>query len=107
MRQLRRKIMEEYNWCLRELYRTLELPGQNPLKSAHEKLDAAVRAAYGMKAKDDLLAFLLALNADLAEREASMRLVVGPGLPPSVKDAAPFITKDCIQVASCASNTID
>jgi hypothetical protein len=50
-----------------------------------------------MKAKDDPLAFLLSLNGELADREASMRLVIGPGLPPSVKDAAPFITGDSIR----------
>jgi type II restriction/modification system DNA methylase subunit YeeA len=98
LRQLRRKIMAENDWSLRELYRTLELPGQNPLKTAHEKLDAAVRAAYGMKAKDDPLAFLLALNGELADREASMKPIIGPGLPPAVKDAAGFITGDCIRV---------
>jgi type II restriction/modification system DNA methylase subunit YeeA len=97
LRQLRRRIMAENNWSLRELYRTLELPGQNPLRTAQEKLDAAVRAAYGMKANNDPLAFLLALNGVLADSEATMRLVVGPGLPPSVKDAAPFITTDCIK----------
>lgn len=91
--------MAENGWSLRELYRTLEVPGQNPLKDAHDTLDAAVRAAYGMKAKDDPLASLLALNGELADREASMRLVVGPGLPPSVKDAAAFVTDDCIRVS--------
>ncbi len=76
LRKLRRKLMAENGWSLRELYRTLDLPGQNPLRAAQETLDAAVRAAYGMKAKDDPLAFLLALNGELAEREASMQPVV-------------------------------
>ena len=31
-----------------QLYRTLEQPGDNPLREAHARLDAAVRAAYGM-----------------------------------------------------------
>lgn len=97
LRELRRKVMAENNWGLRELYRTLDVPGQNPLRVAQDTLDAVVRAAYGMKAKDDPLAFLLALNGQLADQEASMRLVVGPGLPPSVKDAA-YITDDCISV---------
>jgi hypothetical protein len=96
LRELRRRIMAENNWSLRDLYRTLELPGQSPLKAAHEKLNASVRSAYGMKAKDDPLAFLLALNGTLADREASMRPVIGPGLPPSVKEAASFISEDCI-----------
>jgi hypothetical protein len=96
LRALRRKIMADHKWSLRDLYRTLDSPGQSSLRTAHETLDAAVRAAYGMKPKDDALAFLLALNADLADREASMRPVLGPGLPPAVKDSGPFITADCI-----------
>jgi hypothetical protein len=55
-----------------------------------------VRAAYGMKAKDDPLAFLLALNKAVAEREAAGQPVTAPGLPPCVSDPAPFITTDCI-----------
>ena len=105
LRQLRRTIMAENNWSLRQLYRTLETPGQHPLRAAQETLDAAVRAAYGMKAKTDPLAFLLALNSDLGDHEASMRPVVGPGLPPSVKDAGPFVTADCIGVDSSAFPT--
>lgn len=96
LRELRRSIMAENKWSLRELYRTLEIPGQNPLKAAQDVLDAAVRAAYGMKAKDEPLRFLLALNGELAEREASMKPVVGPGLPPVVKDSSQFITNDCM-----------
>ena len=96
LRQLRRKIMAENNWSLRDLYRTLDLPGQNPVKTAQDKLDAAVQAAYGMKPKDDPLAFLLDLNGELFDREATMKLVVGPGLPPVVKDPASFITTDCV-----------
>jgi hypothetical protein len=49
-------------------------------------------AAYGMRAKD----VLLALYGDLADREASMRPVVGPGLPPSVKNTNAFVTDDRI-----------
>ena len=96
LRQLRWKVMIENNWSLRDLYRTLGLPGKHPLRSAQENLDLAVRAAYGIKPKENPLPFLLALNADLSDREASMRPVVGPGLPPSVKDAASFITSDCV-----------
>ena len=98
LRQLRRQIMEEHHWSLRELYRTLEIPGRNPLRIAQDRLDAAVRAAYGMSARADPLAFLLALNGELAEREATMKPVVGPGLPPVVEDPAPFLTSDSIRV---------
>ena len=47
---------------LRDLYRTLELPGTNPLKDAHAALDTAVLTAYGFDPKKDLLAQLLAIN---------------------------------------------
>lgn len=98
LRELRRKILAENGWSLRDLYRTLDEPGESSLRTAHGRLDTAVRAAYGMKAKDDPLAFLLALNGELADREASMRPVVRPGLPPAVKDAADFVTADRIAV---------
>jgi SAM-dependent methyltransferase len=97
LRALRRKVMAENNWSLRELYRSLELPGRNPLRDAHAELDAAVRAAYGMKNKDDPLVFLLALNAAAAEREARGESVTAPGLPPCVSAPSSFITPDCIQ----------
>ncbi len=38
---------------LRALYRTLELPGANPLKDAHAALDTAVLAAHFYSAKED------------------------------------------------------
>ena len=96
LRALRRKVMNENGWSLRELYRTLETPGKNPLRDAQDALDAAVRIAYGMKPKDEPLAFLLAMNAELADREATMKPVTGPGLPPCVKDAGEFVTGDCV-----------
>jgi len=96
LRELRHRVMEENNWSLRELYRTLETPGKNPLRDAQDALDAAVRASYGMKPKDDPLTFLLALNAELADREATMKPVTGPGLPTWVKNAGEFVTGDCV-----------
>jgi hypothetical protein len=89
--------MTENQWSLRNLYRTLDLPGKNPLRDAQNDLDAAVRAAYGMKAKADPLAFLLALNQDVAAHEATGEGVVAPGLPACVEDAGSFITADCVR----------
>ena len=96
LRGLRAKLMTEHGYNLRDLYRTLELPGNNPLKDAHMKLDLAVRAAYGMTPKESILEFIFKLNQDVAEREGSMRRVTGPGLPSCVKDPNEFITSDCI-----------
>lgn len=98
LRQLRRKVMTENQWSLRELYRTLDLPGENPLRNAHTELDAAVRAAYGMKVKEDPLQFLLELNFAVAEREAQGLPVVAPGLPPVVQNPQDFITEDCVRM---------
>jgi hypothetical protein len=96
LRALRRKVMAENSWSLRDLYRTLDLPGQNPLCEVHEQLDAAVRAAYGMGKKDEPLAFLLALNRKVAEREEAGQPVTAPGLPGCVPDPLYFVTEDCV-----------
>lgn len=63
-----------------------------------DELDAAVFAAYGMKKNEDVLAFLLGLNLELAEKEANGEEIVGPGLPPSVEIPAEFITDDCVKM---------
>jgi hypothetical protein len=82
---------------LRALYRTLELPGANPLKDAHAALDAAVCAAYGFSAKKDLLAQLLALNQDVAAKIEKGEAVTAPGVPKNYPDAKKLVTEDCIR----------
>jgi hypothetical protein len=67
---LRREILAANGWSLRDLYRTLETPGAIRLRDAKAALDSAVRAAYGMNATEDTLAFLLALNLELADKGA-------------------------------------
>ncbi len=49
-----------------------------------------------MRPKDDPLTFLLALNGELADRESKGDAIVGPGLPPSVKNVGALITDDRI-----------
>lgn len=137
LRALRREIMGRLKYSLRDLYRTLDTPGANPLRDAHTRLDTAVRAAYGLeggaasppKAKKrgadeaapsgptDPLAFLLALNLELAAKESSGARkpaagspkgqrggaeqkagepITPPGLPLPAAELAAFITEDCI-----------
>ncbi len=96
MRALRRNLTQQHDLSFRELYRALEMPGASPLKDAHGKLDHAVRDAYGMKKSDDPLALLLDLNQAIANREDAGKAVVGPGLPPVVKDKSRLVTDDCI-----------
>ena len=87
--------MSANSWSLRDLYRTLETPGTNRLRVAQAALDAAVRAAYGMKETEDTLSFLLRLNLALAEKEADGQPVTPPGL--TVSQVAGFISTDCVQ----------
>jgi hypothetical protein len=84
---------------LRDLYRSLEEPGANPLRDAHARLDTAVRAAYGMPASADPLAFLLELNLALAEKEKKGEPITPPGLPLPPADHAAYITDDCVNIA--------
>ncbi|MFK7604110.1 DNA methyltransferase [Deinococcus sp. SM5_A1] len=96
LRDLRNTVMRRQGWSLRDLYRTLDTPGKNPLRDAQAGLDAAVRAAYAMPAGADVLAFLLALNARLAAAEARGEALVGPGLPAGL-DAAELTTGDAVR----------
>ena len=68
LRRVRAEALPKLKGGLRALYRTLELPGANPLKDAHAALDATVLAAYGFSAKKDLRAQLLELNLAVARR---------------------------------------
>ncbi|MHA0036028.1 hypothetical protein ACXXDK_14545 [Deinococcus sp. PESE-38] len=88
--------MQRQGWSLRDLYRTLDTPGKNPLRDAQERLDVAVRAAYGMPAGADILGFLLTLNEQLAAAEARGETIVGPGLPAGMS-AAEFVTADAVR----------
>ena len=99
-RALRREIMAANGWSLRELYRSLELPGENRLRDAHAALDAAVRAAYGMSAGEDILAFLLKLNLALADKEKNGEAITAPGLPGFVEAPAEFVSADCVAVGT-------
>lgn len=97
VRAVRNKTLPTINGGLRELYRTLELPGANPLKDAHAALDAAVLDAYGFNAKKDLLKQLLDLNLAVAKAIDKGDDVTGPGVPTSYGDASDLISDDCIQ----------
>jgi SAM-dependent methyltransferase len=98
LRTLRRGIMAANGWSLRDLYRTLETPGANRLRDAQAVLDAAVRAAYGMKDTEDVLAFLLKLNLDLASKESAGECITPPGLPGVISNPEDFVTGDFIQI---------
>ncbi len=97
VRQVRGEALKKIKGGLRAVYRTLELPGKNPLRDAHAALDAAVMQAYGFSAKKDLLQQLLDLNLDVAEREKKGELVTAPGVPADYPDPKKLVTDDCIR----------
>lgn len=97
VRRVRAEALPKIKGGLRALYRTLELPGANPLKDAHAALDAAVLAAYGFDAKQDLLAQLLALNLAVAAKIQRGETVTAPGVPAGYPDPRSLVTADCIR----------
>jgi hypothetical protein len=97
MLPLRAAALQQIEGGLRALYRTLELPGKNPLKDAHAALDTVVLAAYGFEEKKDLLSQLLSLNLAVSAREKAGEPVTPPGVPASYGNAAGLITEDCIR----------
>jgi hypothetical protein len=98
LREHRAALLAKHNLTLRDLYRLLEKPGSNEMKTLQEELDAAVRRAYGMPKDADPIAFLLELNHRVAAKEAANEVVVGPGLPSTIADPSEFITSDCLRV---------
>jgi hypothetical protein len=97
VRRVRGEALGKIKGGLRAVYRTLELPGKNPLKDAHAALDAAVLDAYGFSPKTDLLAQLLDLNLSVAARIESGEPVTAPGVPPHYPEPTRLITDDCIR----------
>jgi hypothetical protein len=97
LRRVRAEVLPKMKGGLRALYRTLELPGANPLKDAHAALDTAVLTAYGFNPKRDLLAQLLALNQEVAAKIENGEPVTAPGVPKNYPDAKKLVTEDCIQ----------
>jgi hypothetical protein len=99
IRRIRAEALQTLTGGLRALYRTLDLPGKNPLRDAHARLDAAVLAAYGFSAKGDLLQQLLDLNRAVAARVGAGDTVIAPGLPPAYPDPGRQTTLDCLGAA--------
>jgi hypothetical protein len=97
LRRVRAEALPKMKGGLRALYRTLELPGANPLKDTHAALDTAVLTAYDFNPKRDLLAQLLALNQEVAAKIENAESVTAPGVPKNYPDAKKLVTDDCIR----------
>jgi hypothetical protein len=64
------------------------------LKDAHERLDAAVLAAYGFDPDAPLLDQLLQLNLSVSQTEESGRQGTGPGIPDTFADRYKLVSAD-------------
>ncbi len=94
---------EAHPMSLRDLYRTLELPGANRLRDAQVALDRAVGEGCRWGLPRDLrdlepLALLLALNQKCAAGEREGRAIVGPGLPAFCAGDGRFQSDDCLRM---------
>ena len=96
-RNLRSQLAQKHNRSLRDLYRTLELPGKNPLKDAQERLDKEVRSAYEMSETADALQFLLKLNSKLSAAESAGETIRSAGIPEYIKERESLVSTDCIK----------
>jgi SAM-dependent methyltransferase len=94
LRRIRDQALQHMEGGLRALYRTLDLPGKNPLRDAHLALDAAVLKAYGFTAKENLLKELLKLNHYVAARISAGNNVNGPGVPAGYPVPEALLTDD-------------
>jgi len=97
VRRVREEALKKVHGGLRAVYRTLELPGKNPLKDAHAALDSAALMAYGFSPRKDLLTQLLELNLAVAVRIDASESVTSPGVPPGYPDPAGLVTDDCVR----------
>jgi hypothetical protein len=103
LRAVRAEIRAAHPMSLRELYRTLELPGANRLRDAHAALDAAVAEAYAWGLPPALrelepLALLLEMNRRGAALERGGRAIPGPGLPAFCDGDERFVSGDCLRM---------
>ena len=98
LRDKRYEFMEERQLTLRQLYRIMDDTPNNPVSEIQNKLDNAVRDAYGMRHDADILQFLLELNGKLYQKEQNDEIIQGPGLPNKVKDKSELVSEDCVKM---------
>lgn len=117
LRTYRHEVMQKNKWSLRDLYRTLDLPGKNPLRDLHEALDKVVGEAYlnqveggtlvgfgtfekfrTLLTSTEILPFLLYLNLFLSAKEAKGEAITAPGLPAWAKGN--YVTEDCVEIVN-------
>ncbi|MFB8792600.1 MAG: type IIL restriction-modification enzyme MmeI [Potamolinea sp.] len=81
LHKYRTEEMEKKQWGITQLYNHFFHEPSSQLFKLHAKLDQLVMQAYGFNSNDDILAKLLELNLELAEKEKRGESVVGPWAP--------------------------
>jgi len=82
VRRVRADALTKIKGGLRAVYRTLELPGKNPLKDAHAALDAAVLDAYGFTIRTGSVSARSSANRAGSVSDRSRALPHGRGSDP-------------------------
>ncbi len=78
LHKYRTEQMEKKQWGITQLYNQFFHEPSSQLFKLHAKLDQLVMQAYGFKSDNDILAKLLELNQQLAEKEKRGESVIGP-----------------------------
>ena len=82
---------------LREVHKTIDMPGENQLRKCLHKLDEAVMQAYQIKTESQILRHLFGLNQEIHNAENRGIITQGPGIPEKFKEnAKEWSSKDCI-----------
>ena len=98
----RDEIRRTCKMSLRDIYRTMEKHGENPLRDLQDKLNEAVLECYRFGAEkslwaEDTLEMLYKLNLKCAELEDDGIELLSPGLPAFLKENSDFYTDYCIK----------
>ena len=81
LHEYRSQQMEQKRWGITQLYNQYFHEPASKLYKLHQQLDKLVMKAYGFKADEDILAKLLELNLELAEKEKRGEKVIGAESP--------------------------
>lgn len=81
LHQYRTEQMDLKQWGITTLYNKFFNEPTSQLYQLHSQLDKLVMKAYAFNLKDDILAKLLTLNKELAEKEQQGIKIIGPWAP--------------------------
>jgi hypothetical protein len=81
LQEMRSPQMEKKQWGITKLYNEYFHEPASKLYQLHQQLDNLVAEAYNFKPEDDILAKLLQLNLELADKEQRGEKIIGAESP--------------------------